>query len=118
MIKELLLCYDGGSMPNRKFAKPLPKISAMLNGAVCAQYKKCGKGNCRCTHGQLHGPYYYRFQWYKGRMIKEYVRLNRVEETREACAKYRALQSQLLAGRQRYLQMIATLKSQLRGFEL
>ncbi len=89
----------------------------MLNGAICAQYKKCGKGNCKCTRGELHGPYFYRFQWYNGRMIKEYVKLSDVEEQRAACAKYRALQNKLLAGRQRYSQMIATLKNQLRGFE-
>jgi hypothetical protein len=90
----------------------------MLNGAICAQYKKCGKGNCRCTRGELHGPYYYRFQWHNGRVIKEYVRLKDVNEQKAACARYRALQSKLLAGRQRYAQMITTLKSQLRGFEL
>ena len=105
-------------MPSRKFSKPLPKISAMLNGAVCAQYKRCGKGNCRCTRGELHGPYFYRFQWYGGRMVKEYVRLDRVEETRKACDNYRALQAQLLARRRRFSQMLATLKSQLKEYEL
>ncbi len=105
-------------MRGKKSQKPFPKISEMLNGSVCASYARCGKPNCRCNRGKLHGPYYHRYQWYKGRMIKNYVRLDRVEETREACAKYRALQNKLLAGRQRYTQLIATLKSQLRGFEL
>jgi hypothetical protein len=105
-------------MPRRKILEPLPKISAMLNGAVCAQYKRCGKANCRCADGQLHGPYYYRFMWYSGRMIKEYVRLDRVEETRKACDKYRVMQRQLLAGRQRFNRMLTTLKSQLKELEL
>jgi hypothetical protein len=107
-------------MPRRKVSEPLPKISEslMLNGAVCAQFKRCGKPNCRCSRGELHGPYYYRFMWYGGRVVKEYVRKSDVAETRKACARYRILQNKLLAGRQRYTQMIATLKSQLRGIEL
>jgi hypothetical protein len=90
----------------------------MLNGAICAQYKKCGKSNCKCSRGELHGPYYYRFMWLGGRVIKSYVKLKDVDEQKAACARYRALQNKLLAGRQRYSQMIATLRSQLRGFEL
>lgn len=36
-----------------------------LPGCVTTEYKRCGKARCRCTHGQLHGPYHY---WY-GRMF-------------------------------------------------
>jgi septation ring formation regulator EzrA len=51
-------------------------------------------------------------------MIKEYIRLKDVEETRKACDKYRALQRKLLAGRQNFNQMLATLKSRLKELEL
>lgn len=79
-----------------KIQKPLPKISAgrLLNGAVCAQYKRCGKAACKCARGELHGPYFYRFRWHEGRVIKEYVRLSDVEQVRAACARYRALQDE------------------------
>ncbi len=103
-----------------KSEKPFPKIppDRLLNGAVCASYARCSKQNCKCARGSLHGPYYHRYQWHNGRVIKQYIRLSEVEEVRAACARYRAVQNKLLAGRQRYMQMIATLKSQLRGFEL
>ena len=39
---------------------------------------KCGKSNCRCADGQLHGPYWYGYQkqgqklksWYVGKSLK------------------------------------------------
>jgi hypothetical protein len=47
-----------------KTENSLPKIEP-LPGAVCIQWKRCGKANCKCSNGMLHGPYYYRF-WYAG----------------------------------------------------
>jgi hypothetical protein len=29
-----------------------------FGAAVCAHYVRCGKKNCRCASGRLHGPYY------------------------------------------------------------
>jgi hypothetical protein len=100
-----------------KNQKPLPKIesSRMLNGAVCQQYKKCGRSNCKCQRGELHGPYFYRFQWHDGRMVKEYVRLEDVEEVSAACARYRALQDDLREGRQHFQILLSQLRSTLRG---
>lgn len=108
-----------GKETKTKSAKPFPKIppNGLLNGAVCASYARCSKPNCRCARGELHGPYYHRYQWYNGRVIKEYVRKADVEEIRAACARYRALQNKLLAGRRRFDQMLATLKSQLKELE-
>lgn len=31
----------------------------MLSGSVVKKYKACGKGDCKCTRGELHGPFYY-----------------------------------------------------------
>jgi hypothetical protein len=99
--------------------KPLPKIppDGMLNGAVCAQYKRCGKANCRCIRGELHGPYFYRFQWCEGRVVKEYLRLSDVEEVRAACARYGALQDELREGRKHFQVLLSQLRSSLRGLD-
>ena len=43
-------------------------------GALLEQYVRCGKPNCRCREGRLHGPYYYRFFRRGGRLRKRYVR--------------------------------------------
>ena len=31
----------------------------MIDGSIYTVYKKCGSKNCRCTKGQLHGPFKY-----------------------------------------------------------
>ncbi len=97
---------------------PLPKTppDLTLDGAVCAQYKRCGKPNCRCARGELHGPHFYRFRWQGGRVIKEYVPLSRVEEVRAACANHRQLQADARATRARLWVMIRTLEETFKEF--
>jgi len=66
-------------------------VLAPLPGEVCEQYVRCGKANCRCSNGQLHGPYHYRV-WREGtRVYKQYVKPAEVESTRERCRIYRSL---------------------------
>lgn len=50
----------------------LPKM--ITEGAICAQRVKCGKAGCKCSRGDLHGPYFYRFTREGGRLRKRYVR--------------------------------------------
>jgi hypothetical protein len=64
-------------------AKTLPK---MLPGVVCEQWKRCGRKNCRCVAGALHGPYFYRFWRQGGRLRKAYVPRNAVDDVRKCCA--------------------------------
>lgn len=63
---------------------------ADLTGALVPEYKRCGKSNCRCARGQLHGPYYYR-RWRDagGRQRKQYVRRGQSEQVRAALGKAR-----------------------------
>ena len=45
-----------------------------LKGVVLAEMKRCGKTNCRCASGALHGPYTYRYYRDRSRLRKQYVR--------------------------------------------
>jgi len=69
-----------------ELAKTLPKT---LPGAICAQWKKCGKPVCKCARGDLHGPYWYRFWREDGRLRKAYVRQTDVPAVRAACTEER-----------------------------
>lgn len=60
----------------------------LMPGAVCAQYVKCGKPNCRCKRGIKHGVYWYRFWREDGHLRKQYVKAQDVERIRRACAAY------------------------------
>lgn len=65
---------------------PPKTIPDKLPGVVCAQYIRCGKPNCRCARGELHGPFYYRLgRDHSGRQHKEYVRKANLEAVRNAC---------------------------------
>lgn len=37
----------------------LPQAGAFVSGTLVEQHRKCGKEGCRCTEGELHGPYTY-----------------------------------------------------------
>jgi hypothetical protein len=60
----------------------LPK---MMPGTVHEQFVRCGKANCKCFSGELHGPYFYHFVRVDGRLTKRYLKASVVEEIREAC---------------------------------
>jgi hypothetical protein len=40
-------------------AARLPEAGGLLPGSLVEQRRKCGKEGCRCTQGELHGPYAY-----------------------------------------------------------
>jgi hypothetical protein len=69
-----------------KTATPLP-----YRFSVCAQYVKCGKSNCKCASGRLHGPYFAAFWKVSGRIRKRYVRLADVKQMRELSEQPRLL---------------------------
>ena len=39
--------------------RALLQAGAFLVGSLLEQRRKCGKEGCRCTRGELHGPYVY-----------------------------------------------------------
>ena len=43
----------------RRLARSLPDVEGLISGAVVEQGRRCGKEGCRCTSGDLHGPYTY-----------------------------------------------------------
>jgi hypothetical protein len=81
-----------------------PKI---LPGHVAAVMVKCGKANCKCANGKLHGPYFYHRTWADGQRMKRYIKPNDVEATRAACAAHRELQSTLRKGRAKHREMLS-----------
>jgi|SRR6266853_5876053 len=65
-----------------KSENPLPK---MLPGTVCRQMVRCGKLNCKCAKGQLHGAYFYHFMRVGGRLKKRYLKPDEVQAVKAAC---------------------------------
>jgi hypothetical protein len=77
----------------------LPKTTDdLLLGTVLSEYKRCGKPNCKCQRGELHGPYYYRFYRVDGRLRREYVSKVRLPSVRQQIRAYRTFQGEIRAG--------------------
>jgi hypothetical protein len=43
----------------RRLVAALPDVGETLRGTLARQGRRCGKEGCRCTRGELHGPYAY-----------------------------------------------------------
>ena len=74
-----------------KSGNPLPK---MMPGAMCVQMVRCGKQNCKCREGRLHGPYFYYFFRKGPKLVKRYVRKDDVWSIRDACSRYQDVEKQ------------------------
>lgn len=80
-----------------RIARP---TNSRVTGVVIKERVKCGKPNCKCTRGELHGGYYYHyfrvFKNGKSTLKKNYVPKNNVKklkqqikQTRDTDKKYR-----------------------------
>src|SRR5437588_12698385 len=57
----------------KNFGDFTPKIEP-LRGGLVGEMIRCGRANCKCASGSLHGPYYYRVWMMRGRRFKTYVK--------------------------------------------
>ncbi|MEA3198629.1 MAG: hypothetical protein QOE90_57 [Thermoplasmata archaeon] len=60
---------------------------------------RCGKTNCRCRAGQLHGPYTYKYWREGGRLRKAYVGKARLPGASTAAARPRDSSARSTSGR-------------------
>jgi hypothetical protein len=42
-----------------RLAHQVPDLEVAIHGSLLTQRRRCGKPGCRCTRGELHGPYTY-----------------------------------------------------------
>ena len=68
----------------------MPKIGRSP-GVLRAELRTCGKPNCRCARGQLHGPYLYRRWREGGRQRRTYLKPDQVVRVRAALDEWRRL---------------------------
>ena len=55
-----------------------------------AQYKCCGRDNCRCAKGYKHGPFFYHVRYVEGIRYKTYVKKADLERVRASIEALRA----------------------------
>lgn len=47
--------------------------SKLMEGSIYQKFTACRKGNCKCTRGQLHGPFKYLSLKINGKLKQQYV---------------------------------------------
>lgn len=87
-----------------------------LRGYLLTQYIKCGRANCKCANGSLHGPYHYRVWNASGRRYKQYIKKSDlgavkagIQEHNRQRAEIRALDQRTKANWRRFKSLIREL---------
>ena len=101
-------------MTRTKLSNPLPKIAP---GAVCAQMVRCGKKNCKCARGELHGPYFYHFVRVDGMLVKKYVKAKDVAAMYAACETRRQQDKRQRLMLKTSISALSEVVERLRGYE-
>ncbi len=82
--------------------------AVLVRGSLVPMYKACNKGDCKCTRGELHGPFWYLSWSEAGRTRMYFVKAAGRLRVQAAATRYRRwrqiraqlvkLQQQILAG--------------------
>lgn len=58
----------------RKLVEQLSGLGPVVRASLIERFTQCGKGDCKCMHGEKHGPAYYLTVSYgKGKTRQVYV---------------------------------------------
>ena len=97
----------------RTLVRSLARPGPMIAGSCYEMYKKCGRPGCRCTRGELHGPFPVISIARSGRRSTRSVPRDRVEEVRARTETYRAFQQErrrLRRAMQRLLEIVTAIR--------
>jgi len=61
----------------------------MVSGSIYSSYKKCGNKRCRCTRGNLHGPFSYLSRKVEGKTILTFIRKADTDKITKEAQDYR-----------------------------
>jgi len=79
----------------RRIVRQIPDLQAVIGGSLQEQRRRCGKESCRCTRGELHGPYLYLSLRVGRRTRMIYVPAELAEQVRGAVRTNAAIESAL-----------------------
>lgn len=74
--------HEKKSEENTTKIEPIP-------GFLEARYVTCGKPNCKCAKGELHGPYFCRRWVADGGRCSKYVRKRDIAEVKEGISAFK-----------------------------
>ena len=105
-------------MRGKKLSPDSPAKILPFDGSIARRYVKCGKENCRCKKGTLHGPYTYVRVYRSGTRRWQYVRNSEVASLLSGREQWRTEKKQTKQEQAQFSQQWRELKSLLRSMGL
>jgi hypothetical protein len=72
-LHELLSATEAKELNGNKAKRHVLKRHAVVNKTYQLESVRCGKKNCHCAVGKLHGPYWYAYWTEGGRTRSQYI---------------------------------------------
>jgi hypothetical protein len=79
----------------RRLERILLNTGRQLPVWITSQYTYCKKGNCKCTRGQPHGPFYYVFFKKSGKVAHRYLPEKKMDSISGQANAYRGYNGRL-----------------------
>jgi hypothetical protein len=79
----------------RRLERILLNTGRQLPIWITSQYTYCKKGNCKCTRGQPHGPFYYVFFKKAGKVLHRYLPEKKMDSISAQVNAYRGYKQRL-----------------------
>jgi hypothetical protein len=101
----------------KKSAEKPTKIEP-LRGYIEIRYVRCGRANCKCSKGELHGPYHLRRWTTDGRKVTKYVKNSEKQTVLAAVSAYKKNRIKQHQTRERDRQLVREIRGNNKEFSL
>jgi hypothetical protein len=105
-------------MRRKKISEKVATKIDPLPGHLEEKYVSCGRPNCCCAKGKLHGPYFYRRWERRGHRHTKYVRKGEVLSVKNSISAFQCVQSERRETRNRNQQLIREIQEHSKSVEL
>lgn len=89
-----------------------------VQGGLVREMIRCGRPNCRCAGGSLHGPYHYRVWMVRGKRFKKYVRNSEKQAIINALSAYKQRRIEQRQADERNAQLVRQIRQDNKEFSL
>lgn len=83
-----------------------------------AQYKRCGRSNCRCAGAYRHGPFFYHVVYICGKRVKRYVKQAKLGQYQAGILAFQTQKAEARAVRDHSRELIRSIRENSRELEL
>jgi hypothetical protein len=73
-LRELIRRTEESGHEEQSSSPKQTAVERTLDNKTCRlESIRCGKENCKCAHGKLHGPYWYSYTRVKDKVTSHYI---------------------------------------------